>query len=183
MIMPVLSRNKSGSARSRKTQGNKSRQVSTSPCGTRQPHGSSPHLALLRGVIPARRCRSPVNCPPEVGPGVRIWLDPYEPYSASTSGGGFGVPRPCSGGELQSTAPRSPPEFTLPLFPVQPSNRNGASASGVRGKPDLMNKWISSSPVSDLQQLSRCCSGGHNESWVLFHVIFLSLTVQLCSEK
>lgn len=147
----------------------------------------------LTSAIPTSPCcaaspqrggaESTENCPPEVAPGGCIWLKPHEPYSSSTSGGASEVPHTGSGGELQSTTPRSLPEFTPPLFPVQPSNRNDASSSSVCGKPDLMKELINSSPVSDLQQLSRCCSGRHNESWGLFHVIFLSLAVWLCSEK
>lgn len=35
-----------------------------------------------------------------------------------------------------------------------------------------MDKGIDSSPASDLQQLSRCCSGRHNASQVLYPVLF-----------
>lgn len=70
------------------------------------------------------------------------------------------------------------PEFILPLFPVQSSNRNGASSSSIHGKPALMSNLIILSPISNLQLQSRCCSGGHNKSWIPFHVISF-----LCSEK
>lgn len=117
--------------------------------------------ALCRQCLPCLPCcaasshrggaESPVNCLPEVAPGMCIiWLEPYEPSSSGTSGGVFEVPHTHSGGEWQSTTPRSLPEFTLPLFPVQPSNGNGPASSSLRGKPDLMSNLVNSSHISDL---------------------------------
>lgn len=76
------------------------------------------------------------------------------------------------------------PEFILSLFPVQSSNRNGASSSSIHGKPALMNNLINLSLISDLQLQSRCCSGGYNKSWITSCVIsFLGSSAVLWKMK